>query len=73
MGDALLGDAYQLIQVSTEITNPKTLQREVSALTAAMSKYGIDESAIVTMDTEDAIEAQSGIIRVVPAWKWLID
>ena len=73
MGDALLGDAYRLVQVSVDITNPKTLQREVSALTAAMFKYGIDESAIVTMDTEDAIETQTGIIRVVPAWKWLID
>ncbi len=37
-----------------------------------MFKYGIDESVIVTMDTEEAIEAQSGIVRVVPAWKWLI-
>lgn len=73
MGDALLGDAYQLIQVSVDITNPKTLQREVSALTAAMFKYGIEESVIVTMDTEEAIETPSGAIRVVPAWKWLID
>ena len=73
MGDALLGDAYRLIQVSADITNPKTLQREVSALTAGMFKYGIDESVIVTMDTEEAIETPSGIVRVIPAWKWLID
>ena len=73
MGDALLGDAYRLIQVSVDVTNPKTLQREVSALAAGMLKYGIDESVIVTMDSEEAIETPSGIIRVVPAWKWLID
>ena len=72
MGDALLGDVFQLIQVSVDITNPKTLQREVSALTAAMFKYGINESVIVTMDTEETIETQSGIVRVVTAWKWLI-
>ena len=73
MGDALLGDAYRLIQVSVDVTNPKTLQREVSALAAGMLKYGIDESVIVTMDSEETIETPSGIIRVVPAWKWLID
>ena len=38
-----------------------------------MFKYGIDESVIVTMDTEETIETTSGTIRVVPAWKWLID
>lgn len=38
-----------------------------------MFKYGIDESVIVTMDAEETIETQSGIVRVVPAWKWLID
>lgn len=44
-----------------------------SALAAGMFKYGIDESVIVTMDTEETIETPSGTIRVVPAWKWLID
>ena len=38
-----------------------------------MFRYGIDESVIVTMDAEETIETQPGIVRVVPAWKWLID
>lgn len=73
MGDALLGDAHRLVQVSTDLANPKTRVREISALEAAMTKYDVDESEIVTMDTEETVETDSGIVRVVPAWKWLLD
>ena len=72
MGDALLGDVFQLIQVSVDLTNQKTRKREISALQAAMEKYGIDESMIITMDAEETVETESGIIHVVPAWKWLL-
>ena len=72
MGDALLGDAYQLVQVSMDLANPKTRVRETSALEAAMEKYGVDDSVIVTADAEQTIEVDSGVIKVVPAWKWLL-
>lgn len=73
MGDALLGDVYQLVHVSVDLTNPKTRNREISALAAAMEKYEIDESTIVTMDSEETIAVGAGSIHVVPAWKWLLD
>ncbi len=73
MGDALLGDVYRLVQVSVDLANPKTRKREVSALAAAMEKYGIDESTIVTLDSEETIATGAGTIYVVPAWKWLLD
>ena len=73
MGDALLGDVYRLVEVSVDLANPKTREREVSALADAMGKYGIDESTIVTMDSEETISAGTGTIHVIPAWKWLLD
>ena len=73
MGDALLGDVFRLVQVSVDLANPKTRKREVSALDAAMEKYGIDEATIVTMDTEETVATEVGTIHVVPAWKWLLD
>ena len=73
MGDALLGDVYELVQVSVDLANPKTRLREISALESAMEKHGIDESTIVTMDTEETVHVDSGTVRVVPAWKWLLD
>lgn len=71
-GDALLGDAYELVQVSVEIDASKTKEREVSALEAGMKKFNLSESTIVTMDTEQRIETASGVVSVVPAWKWLL-
>ena len=71
-GDALLGDVYKLVQVSVSLDDPKTRARELSALEAGMSKYGVAESAIVTMDAEETVKVPSGVINVVPAWKWLL-
>lgn len=52
---------------------PKTRLREVSALEAAMGEYGVGESTIVTMDAQEEITTQTGVVRIVPAWKWLLD
>ena len=67
-----MGDIYELVQVSVSLDDPKTRTRELSALEAGMGKYGIAESAIVTMDTEETVKVPSGVINVVPAWKWLL-
>ena len=72
-GDVLLGEVFKLIQVSIDIESEKTRKRELRALEAGMAKYGIGESVLVTMDTEETVDVESGVIRVVPAWKWLLD
>lgn len=72
-GDALLGDVYSLVQVSVGMDDPRTRARELGALEAAMGKYGILESTVVTMDSEETIMTGSGVINVLPAWKWLLD
>ncbi len=73
MGDALLGDMFELVQVSIDLSNPKTRQRELSALEAAMEKYRVGESTVVTMDSEETVTMKSGTVHVIPAWKWLLD
>lgn len=73
VGDALIDEIESLVQVCVALDSPKTKQREVSALEAAMTKYGIAESTIVTMDTQEDIETPAGIVHVIPAWKWLLD
>lgn len=72
-GDALLGDVRSLVQVSVSLENSITRNREFSALEAAMARYGIRESTLVTMDMEKSVESSPGTIHVVPAWKWLLD
>ncbi|MBP5639375.1 MAG: ATP-binding protein [Victivallales bacterium] len=61
---------YHLYQVSYELNEPATLERELRALKSAAQYIGAVETTIVTWDTE--CELENGI-RVVPAWKFLID
>lgn len=72
VGDPLLDEAYQLIQVSTDVSDPVTRRREIAALDAAMRRYGIHESTIVTLDEDADEKCDSGTIHIIPAWRWLL-
>lgn len=71
-GDALLMQAYGLIQVSVDMTSEKTREREIAALDAAMAQFDLGESVIVTMDEQADIPCKHGVVHAVPAWKWLL-
>ena len=71
-GDEAFGIAYELIQVSLNMENEATRQREVSALQEAMSRFEKDAATIVTLDEESNINVPEGVIHVTPAWKWLL-
>lgn len=71
-GDALLLEPAQLIQVSVSLENEKTRKREIAALDAAMKRFRLPESTIVTVDEEEELETSFGTIHVVPAWKYLL-
>lgn len=62
----------QAIQVSAQVKDPKTREREVRALEAVMGERGLAESTLVTLDEESRIETPSGLIHQVPAWRWLL-
>ena len=61
-----------LIQVCESMTNPQTRKREIAALTEAMAEMKISSSTIVTQHEEDRIQVASGIIDVLPAWRFLL-
>jgi predicted AAA+ superfamily ATPase len=71
--DFYIPEKGELIQVSYNINNPETADREVKGLRAAMKEFGITTSWIITFDETKEIEVQEGIIKVVPAWQWLLD
>lgn len=71
-GDEAFGIAYELIQVSLNMENEATRQREVSALQEAMARFEKDAAAIVTLEEESSINIPEGVIHVMPAWKWLL-
>ncbi|HED19683.1 MAG TPA: ATP-binding protein [Gammaproteobacteria bacterium] len=65
-------DARTLYQASLELRDVQTRKREVRALTTAMQETGITGATIVSLDTEERIETDAGVINVVPAWLWAL-
>lgn len=47
--------------------------REILGLRAGMRSLGVPEGWIVTMDEEDEVAFEGGVVHIVPAWKWLLD
>ena len=72
VGDPQAGHATQLLQVCADMSRQGTRAREVRALVDAMRETGLRESTIVTMHDSEDITVDSGIIRVVPAWAWML-
>ena len=62
-----------LIQVSESLVDPKTRNREVASLSEAMAEMGVASGMIVTRVEEAEIKTESGIIKVVPIWRFLLD
>jgi hypothetical protein len=54
------------------LADPATRTREVGALTEAKIETGVGEADIVTSHEEETIDTDAGAIRVVPAWRWLL-
>lgn len=62
----------ELIQVSLDISNPKTLKRELTALAEASRKLQCDNLTLVAM-SQTRIEELNGIkINVISAHEWLL-
>ena len=67
------GRASTLIQVCYDLSNPKTEERESRSLFAFGKKYGVDELVIVTRDSSKEIRRNDKVIRVIPAYEFLIE
>lgn len=62
-----------LIQACESTADPATRKREVTALEEAMQELELDTGTIVTKDEEDRMKVPGGNIRIVPAWRFLLD
>ena len=71
--DFLVTDAAthkkRLIQVTWEMSDKATFEREYAALAQARAETGITDCTIVTW--EDERDLDDGI-KVVPVWKWAL-
>lgn len=74
--DFLIKDGKQiidLIQVTENMDNDKTKQRELNALKSAMDELKMKHSLILTFDNEEQIKIEDKTITVKPVYKWLLE
>jgi len=67
------GVATQLIQVSVDISQPDTREREIRALRKGMRHFGVNKGLILTYEAEDIIQNNGYEIEVRPVWKWFLN
>lgn len=60
----------RLIQACWDISNKRIVERELRGLKSAMVELSIKSGSIVTWDDEVRLDDE---IRVVPAWKWMLE
>lgn len=65
------GKVLELIQVSYDITNNKTFNREINALIEASRKTFCDNLTLITMDHSEVIEREGATINIRAAHEWL--
>ena len=61
-----------LVQVCESMAAPQTRKRETAALAEGMVELNLTESTIVTHYEEERIRVESGTIKVMPAWRFLL-
>ena len=66
-------DGLHLVQVCASLGNAATREREVSALDEAIAELRPAGATVVTLAEEEQVESAGGRIRVVPAWRWLLE
>lgn len=67
------GRPQLLVQVCESLAATQTRKRELTSLDDAMEELGIKEATIVTRYEVDAVETDRGTVRIVPAWRFLLD
>ena len=72
VGDVLGDGAYRAVQVCAAMESEKTRRRELRGLSSAMAVFGMNFGEIITLDQEETITVDTGEVRVVPAWRWLL-
>jgi predicted AAA+ superfamily ATPase len=62
----------ELYQVSENISEPRTRNRELRALFAAMEETNVAEGHLLTLNNDEIITDEARTITVLPAWKWIL-
>lgn len=67
------GQAPMLVQACETLADRQTRKRETAALKEAMAELGLKTGTIVTRNEDERIDIETGSIKVVPTWRFLLD
>lgn len=65
-------EKIELINVSYNIDNAETYNREINGLLEGMQNTGTNNALLITAEKEGIIEKNDKKIYVLPLWKWLL-
>jgi len=65
-------DELQIINVTYDLSDHNTFEREKAGLLEAMNKTGMKRSLLINLDKEEMINTDNGTIQIIPLWKWLL-
>lgn len=66
------GNVQELTQVSYDISNVKTRNREIRGLKNAAKKLNCRNLTLVTFEEYETVEEDGYTIKVIPATEWLL-
>ncbi len=62
-----------LYQVAYDLTSKKTRKRELNALLQAADNTKCERLLIITDTRKETLEINGHLIKVIPAYEWLLD
>lgn len=68
-----LKGSRELVQVCADMEDPATRQRELRAVEEGMKETLCERATVVTLREESSLEIGGQPVRVVPAWRWLLE
>lgn len=63
----------EAIQVTRDLANPQTAEREFRGLLDAMEKFNLKNGLVITESREEERKIDGRKIKIIPAWKWLLN
>ena len=71
--DFVIPEEKVAIQVCYNLSDDETRNREFSALYSISRRYQIEKCLIISKDTEETFSYNELEIKVIPAWKWILE
>ncbi len=63
----------EAIQVTADMSNDETRQREITGLCEAMEQYNLSSGVIITVEESGEEIVEGKTIKIIPIWKWLLE